>query len=322
MRQPAPPACDPGQSARAVLMINPARFAANPRTRPSNRFQGKPRGRPNLIASRARAEVQAVAGLLRAHGVHVVLVEGQSDPALPDEVFPNNWISCHADGTLVVYPMLAENRRPERRQDVVELLRDNASLAIRRLVDLSSHEFDDRFLEGTGSIVFDHVHRIAYACLSPRTHLAPLTEVCALLGYHPLTFHAVDSSGTPIYHTNVLMSVGTHFAVVCADAITDPIERETVVTSLAGNDREVLAISMQQMHEFAANILELRGDGPLIALSRRALEAWSHTGSERLARHGELLVADIPTIETAGGGSMRCMLAELFVPPKLKALWK
>ncbi len=312
-RHPAP-ASDPAQSARAVLMINPARFAANPQTRSSNRFQSKARGRPSQVASRARAETETLATQLQAHGVRVVLIEGQEHPPLPDEVFPNNWISCHADGTLIVYPMLAENRRRERRAEVIERLRDNAGIAIRRVVDFSSHEFDDRFLEGTGSIVFDHVNRVAFACLSPRTHPGPLSEVCALLGYRPVVFHATDSSGTPIYHTNVMMSVGTGFAVVCVDAITDPAEREAVVSALATHEREVLAISRQQMQDFAANILELRGHGPVIALSQRAHDAFGDAGRERLAHHGKLLVADIPTIEAAGGGSVRCMLAELFAP--------
>jgi hypothetical protein len=308
------PVCDPAQSARAVLMIRPAHFGANPQTRSSNRFQGKARGRPSQVASRAQAEMESVAALLDAHGVRVVQIAGQDNPPLPDEVFPNNWISCHADGTLVVYPMLAENRRLERRPEVTDRLRNHAGLAIRRLVDLSSHEFDDRFLEGTGSIVFDHVHRVAYACLSPRTHPGPLNEVCALLDYRPVTFHAVDGSGTPIYHTNVMMSVGTGFAVICADAITDPTERETVVTELAAHGRTVLAISRQQMQDFAANILQLRGHGPVIALSKRALDALERAGREQLAQYGELVVADIPTIEAAGGGSVRCMLAELFAP--------
>ncbi len=299
------------QAAPAVLMIHPTRFSANPQTRKSNHFQSRPSGRPSAVADRARAETEALAVQLAANGVRVLLADGRADMSLPDEVFPNNWISCHADGTVLTYPMLANNRRMERRQETVDMLRRVGRLAIRRMVDLSAHERDHHFLEGTGSIVFDHIQRIAFACLSPRTHEKPLREVCALLGYRPMPFTATDRSGLPIYHTNVLMSLGTKFAVICADVIRDRAEREALLATIEAGGREVLVIGRRQMQNFAANILELRGDGPVIAMSTRAHAAWAE--SDQLSRFGRLVIAHVPTIET-GGGSVRCMLAELSAP--------
>jgi hypothetical protein len=233
---------------------------------------------------------------------------------LPDEVFPNNWVSFHEDGTAVLYPLLAPNRRRERRQDLIHALRDEHGYRIARVVDLTSLECRGQYLEGTGSVVLDRVNRIAYACRSPRTHDSALTELGRALGYETHAFAATDRDGHSIYHTNVLLSIGTRFAVLCASALRDEAGRRQLVERLAEH-REVIELSFEQLHAFAGNLLELRApDAPVIALSETALGSLRGPQRKVLEAHGELVVADVGTIETHGGGSVRCMLAEIALP--------
>jgi len=304
------------QAADAVLMVRPASFGWNPQTQASNRFQRDEPGLASGANERARAEFDALVLQLRGAGVEVAVAADVATPACPDAIFPNNWVSLHADGTVVLYPMLARNRRLERRLDLIASLAAERGRTIRRLLDLTQHESHGRFLEGTGSVVFDHARRIAYACLSPRTHPEPLAELCDELGYEQCTFAATDAAGVPIYHTNVMLAVGSRCCVVAASAI-DLRDRERVLASLAGAARHVEIIDAAQMAGFAGNVLELRAaaSGSVLAMSATAQTSFGPAAIERLASTvNRIVAAPIPTIETLGGGSVRCMLAEVFLP--------
>jgi len=304
------------QTADAVLMVRPASFGWNPQTQASNRFQRDEPGLASDANERARAEFDALSLQLHGAGVAVTVAADVAAPVCPDAIFPNNWVSLHADGTVVLYPMLARNRRLERRLELIASLAAERRRTVVRLLDLTQHESHDRFLEGTGSIVFDHARRIAYACLSPRTHPEPLAELCDELGYQPCTFMATDAAGVPIYHTNVMLAVGSRCCVVAASAIV-PRDRERVLSSLAAADRHVEIIDATQMAGFAGNVLELRAAdaGSVLAMSATAHASFGPAAIERLASTvNRIVAAPIPTIETLGGGSVRCMLAEVFLP--------
>jgi hypothetical protein len=300
------------QTAGAVLMIRPARFAANPETSSSNRFQAAAR-MDRDIAARAVREFDGLAVARAAAGVRVHAFAGARDADLPDEVFPNNWLTLHADGTAVLYPLLARNRRRERRPELIDALREQG-YRVARIVDLTRLERDEQYLEGTGSLVLDRVNRIAYACRSPRTHDAALVEAGRVLGYETCAFAATDRDGHAIYHTNVLLSIGARFAVLCSSALRDDGERRRLVAQLTEH-REVIDLSFEQLHSFAGNLLELRaGEAPVIALSTTALASLRGPQRRALEAHGELVVGDVATIEKHGGGSVRCMLAEVALP--------
>jgi hypothetical protein len=302
------------QTAPSVLMIRPAAFTSNPQTALSNTFQAVAPRSP-AIQRRAEREFDAAVTTLENAGIRVHTFSGRTDCDAPDEIFPNNWVSFHADGTVVLYPLLAPNRRFERRASILAALEREHGYRISRVVDLTEHEAESRYLEGTGSLVLDRVNRLAYACGSPRTDLDALADFADRLDYEPIVFAATDATNRPVYHTNVVMSVGSAFAVVCLRAIADAAARTALVGRLEGSGRSVIDITLEQMHGFAANILELRGrDGAVIALSAHALAALDAPQIDALERHGELVTADIPTIENYGGGSLRCMLAEIHLP--------
>ena len=305
---------DEPQAAPAVLMVRPAQFGPNAQTAGSNFFQRAEEPSSDAAANALR-EFDALALALARAGVRVLEFAGQREAALPDEVFPNNWLSLHADGTAVLYPLLAPIRRRERRTDVLAELREQHAYRIGRVVDLTHFENRGEFLEGTGSLVLDRQRHTAYACLSPRTHVAPLAELGRALGYETVAFRAVDRAGRSIYHTNVLLSIGTRFAAVCSAAIADPTERQAVVARLEDTGRELVDLNFDQLEAFAGNLLELRGSrGPVIALSATALRSLDGGARRTLERNGELVPADVATIERIGGGSVRCMLAEVSLP--------
>lgn len=314
----APSAQVGAQCACAVLLVRPAGFGYNGDTAPSNRFQ-RPAQWPDT-AARARAEFDALVASIKGAGVRACVVEDTVEPSKPDAVFPNNWVSFHRDGSIVLYPMQAPNRRAERRMELLAAVERELDFPRTRLLDLSGNERQGRMLEGTGSLVLDHVHRVAYACVSPRTDAALVREWSALLDYEPLLFDAHCEGGAPIYHTNVLLSIGSRWAVVCAEAI-GAVDRERVLQRLACGGREVIQITRKAMREFAANILELcgqdaRGGGrSVLVLSEQARSALEHHADhawQRLSeRVDQVLASAIPTIEMVGGGSVRCMLAEV-----------
>jgi hypothetical protein len=307
------------QCAEAVLMVRPASFGYNPETAATNKFQQQAESAGEEAAA-ARREFEGLAGALSGEGVRVCVVEDTLDPAKPDAVFPNNWVSFHEDGTVVLYPMQAENRRHERRGEVVDEVAERLGFKVSRLLNLTSHEQHGRYLEGTGSLVLDHVTRTAYACISPRTHAAVVQEWAKELGYEPIFINAFDRAGVPLYHTNVLMCVGERVAIVGTEAIV-AADRGPLVERLRATGREVVEVGYDELERFAGNMLELGtwdealGDYRLLVMSETARHALSAEAFARLsACTDEVLAGPIPTIEKLGGGSVRCMLAEVFLP--------
>jgi len=303
------------QAASAVLMIRPANFGANAETALSNSFQ-KSTETGAGVQTRAAAEFDALAAALLAAGVRVEVFEDRSEPVTPDAVFPNNWVSFHADGSAWLYPLLAVNRRWERRPDILEALKVERGYRLEEVRDLSHAELDGRYLEGTGSLVLDRANKVAYAGLSPRTDERMLEEWARRAGYETLAFHARDPKGRAIYHTNVMFCIGTRFAVVCLDTIVDPAARERVKQRLEDTGHEVIAISPYQMEAFAGNMLELTGRGgrSVLAMSARAERALNPGQRSALEKHARIIAVSIDTIEDCSGGSVRCMLAEIHLP--------
>lgn len=306
------------QIASAVMMIRPARFQSNPQTAESNRFQGKTQASPEKQHRAAMAEFEALKTALEQGGVRVYVFDDTPEPHTPDAIFPNNWVSFHADGTVVLYPMEAENRRTERRRDIVEGLASKHGFQVREVLDLSAHEQNGHFLEGTGSMVLDRANHIAYACISSRTHLEALGDFAQQLDYDVVAFDAVDAGGAPIYHTNVLMNIGEKLAVICAEAIPREEQRNAVLQRLTDTGHEVITLSLAQLEAFAGNMLELRSANGkrLTAMSDVARRSLTREQFEKLERNGTLISAPIDNIERSAGGSVRCMLAEIHLPRK------
>lgn len=304
------------QLAAAVLMVRPARFETNPQTAESNRFQGNLDAPPAEQQAAALDEFEDLKTALETSGVRVLAFDDTPEPHTPDAIFPNNWVSFHADGTVVLYPMEAENRRPERRRDIVEMLAEKHGFLVREIVDLTRHELNGHYLEGTGSMVLDRVNRIAYACLSSRTHLDPLGDFAQRLDYDVVSFDAVDSRGAPIYHTNVLMNIGEELAVICGEAIAREDQRSAVIESLEKSGHRILMLSLAQLQAFAGNMLELRSSSGrrVVVMSQRARNALSDAQLELLQSNGDVVSASIDAIEQSAGGSVRCMLAEIHLP--------
>ena len=304
------------QLATRVLMIRPARFQSNPLTAASNRFQGRSGLRPEEQQAAALEEFQGLVQALQEAGIDVVVIDDTPEPQTPDSIFPNNWISMHADGRIVLYPMEAENRRTERRADVIEHLSEDLGLQVKEVVDLTAHEDAGHYLEGTGSMVLDRANRIAYACLSSRTHLDPLGDFAQRMDYEVVAFEAVDREGVPIYHTNVLMNVGEKLAVICDEAITNEEQRAAVLGQLQDSGHEVISLSYAQLEAFAGNMLELRNKSGerVVAMSTQAFDSLDDRQRERLRANGRVVTAPIETIELSAGGSVRCMLAEVHLP--------
>ncbi len=311
---PHPDRLPASQLTNAVLLVRPAAFGFNPETAGTNAFQCAIGAESRVaIATRAQEEFDVFVAQLRAAGLRVIVFQDPGAPATPDSLFPNNWVSFHPDGCAVLYPMHATNRRTERRTAVFEQLATHGH-PYPTVVDLSGGEADEEFLEGTGSLVLDRARQVAYAALSPRTHHRAVLAWAARFGYEPVVFTATDALGTPIYHTNVLLSIGETVAVACFDAIANPIERAILRERLALDGRFVLAISHDQLRAFAGNMLQLRpaGKAPLLVLSA---QAWTSIRTEQqiaLRAHTQILTASLDTIERYGGGSARCMIAELF----------
>jgi hypothetical protein len=262
-------------------------------------------------------EFDGVAKALQHAGVEVLIASDTPRPAKPDAIFPNNWVSFHFDGTVALYPMLAPNRRSERREEILEQVVREGRFRVSRTVDLTHREDEGKFLEGTGSLVLDRTHRVAYSSLSPRTDLDVLGEFAQLLDYDLVTFEAQDPTGQPVYHTNVVMAIGTRFAVVCGEAIAQPAHRDAVFNQLRAAGHDIVDISHRQMQEFAGNLLELApAGGHVAALSTTAWRSLGLTQRRILEAHAEVVPVEIPTIERIGGGGVRCMLAELHLPKR------
>lgn len=305
------------QTTNHILMVRPVRFAFNEETAANNAFQQRSETEEaaQAIAQEAIEEFDAFVRLLCENGITVEVVQDTPEPFTPDSIFPNNCFSVHGD-TLVLYPMFAPNRRLERKKLINFRFTDfRFSISNHsKLKDLTHYEESGRFLEGTGSLVLDREHGVAYACLSPRTDEEVLKEWASAMGYSYLTFHSQDGQGMPVYHTNVMMHVGSRQAVVCLESIPNPSEREALKAMLEQYGKEVVPITLAQMNQFAGNMLELHNDRgeQLLVMSQTARRSLTTTQIATLSKHTRILSPDIHAIEAAGGGSARCMMAEIF----------
>lgn len=297
------------QTTSKVFMVKPVRFGYNPQTAGNNAFS-RP-GRENSAQENALREFTSYVALLRANKIDVVIGEDTSTPHTPDSIFPNNWFSTHEDGTMVLYPMSTLNRRHERKEELLEVIRKN--FEVRRLIDLTWWENDNLYLEGTGSMVLDRENKIVYAAKSQRTSEKVLEDFCKQMCYTPVYFEAYDRQGVAIYHTNVMMSVGTAYAIVCMESIR-PEDRDRVLGSIRDSGRKILDISFDQLEHFAGNMLELHNSEgrPILVMSASARKSLTTEQNRELSAHYKLLSPQLDYIETHGGGSARCMLAELF----------
>jgi hypothetical protein len=302
-------------------MIRPAAFDYNPETAATNSMQQRASsatGESN--GERAKAEFEQLVRALESEGVSVCAIDDTPTPAKPDAIFPNNWVSFHQDGSVVLYPMHAENRRRERRREIIDEVAERTGFKVSRLLDLTHHEKDGRCLEGTGSLVLDHVNRVAYASISPRTHPAVVDEWARELGYEAVLFNSFDRAGQPIYHTNVLLCIGERVVVAGSGAFA-PADRDRVLERLRSTGRELVELSLEQVEQFAGNMLELAtwdealGDSRVLVMSATARRALQPEAFARLSACTDAVIAaPISTIEKLGGGSVRCMLAEIFLP--------
>jgi hypothetical protein len=304
------------QSTNSVLMIRPGRFYPNPETAADNAFQRSAGRGSDALTLLARKEFDAAVQMLRAAGVNVHVFEDTTEPEKPDAVFPNNWISMHHDGRIALFPMYSALRRRERRQDIVEELRKH--YRVTEVIDYSAFEDEGCCLEGTGSLVLDHLNKIAYVSLSNRSNPKVIQRFADDFGYEPVIFTSIGSNGQPIYHTNVVMCIGTAFAMVGLELIRNKPERQQVRSRLEKAGKEIVELSADQIENFAANAIELHNKGgeKLLALSSRAGHALTEDQRKRLSRYARLVPLALPTIEL-GGGSARCMIATIHLPPRL-----
>lgn len=306
------------QSTNLVMMIRPAAFRMNEQTAINNAYQQQD-GPSDDVEGLAQDEFDGVVEALRSAGVTVAVYDADAESDTPDALFPNNWVSFHGDGRVGLYPMFAPNRRKERRESLLHSLVADHGVVLESLVDFTEFEEHGVFLEGTGSLILDRVGKVAYAAIGPRTDHQAAAHFCEAFDYDLLAFTAMQTTGdteAPIYHTNVMLAIGSDWAVVCADIIPDPEERMHVLDTLEGGGRSVVLISAEQVNGFAGNVLEVRNNAgePLIAMSSAAFHAFTAEQREVLEQHARLVHAPIPTIERLGGGSVRCMIAEVFLP--------
>ena len=306
------------QSTSRILMIRPSNFRKNEQTA-DNSFQSPLDLDAGLAHERADQEFHRLAHSMMDKGIEVLVCDAPEGKDTPDALFPNNWVSFHSNGKVALYPMKAKNRRAERNEHVLTQVSNEFGLLQEELVDFTEFESHEVFLEGTGSVVLDRVHKKAYCCLSERSDRGAFDRFCDTMGFKGVVFHAYaapQESASPVYHTNVVMSVGSHFAVLCAEAIPSDLEKENVMAELRENEKEILFITLEQMANFAGNILEVLNEEGLsfIVMSDRARNAFTAEQITSLEKFGEIISSDLTTIETLGGGSARCMLCEVFLP--------
>jgi hypothetical protein len=310
------------QITNTVLMIRPVAFNANKQTAVNNYYQKTVDNlTPETVQLKALQEFDNFVEKLKKIGVQVIVVEDTKDFDTPDAIFPNNWVSFHENGNVGFYPMFAENRRLERREDIFDIL-ENKGFEIENMIDFTSAEEEGFFLEGTGSLVLDRVNRKAYCALSPRSDEELFIEFCEDFEYTPVPFVAnqnIDNELFTIYHTNVMMCLGEAFSVICLDSITDKKERKNVVKHLKENGKEIISISEKQVNNFAGNMLQVIGGNNerYLVMSKLAFESLNLQQIEKLEKHGKIIHSSLETIETCGGGSARCMMAEVFLPKKV-----
>ena len=300
------------QTTSHILMIRPVNFSFNAETAGNNAFQIK--NDEANVQGKALNEFDQFVSMLRSNGVDVIVIDDTPEPNTPDSIFPNNWVSFHDDGTVLLYPMYAPNRRAERKEHVIEKL--NEHFIIKNKIDLSYNESSKLFLEGTGSMVLDRDNRIAFACLSPRTDQKVLDEFCRKMNYKAVVFHSVDENGQAIYHTNVMMCVGDKFVVICLDSIREAKEKKNVISAIEKTGKEIIDISYDQLNHFAGNMLQVENNKAekLLVMSTQAFLSLSGDQVKKLNGYNRIIHAPLTTIEVNGGGSARCMMAEIHLP--------
>lgn len=298
------------QTTSKVLMVRPSHFAFNEETAQNNCFQQ--RGAHENVHKEAITQFDSLVSALRANDVDVIVVQDTSEPWTPDSIFPNNWFSSHISGELVLYPMFAKNRQAERKPEILKLLRRKMNHP--KLVDLTHWEAKGLFLEGTGSMILDRDKNIAYACRSERTSEEVLNDFCNKMGFDAVVFDAYDKVGNPIYHTNVIMEVGTQVAIICLESIKSEVERNRVVSRLTETGKVIVDISLDQVEHFAGNMLEVksRNRNPIMVMSASARKSLTAEQEQVIATYNKIVSVDLSTIESNGGGSARCMIAEIF----------
>lgn len=310
------------QITNTILMVRPRHFGYNPETANNNSFQTNDSSLSrDTISQKARKEFDAFVQKLREAGVRIIVVEDSDEPVKTDAVFPNNWFTTHQDGTLITYPMFSPIRRTERQQYVIDQL--SRQCRISRWVHLEDKELEERFLEGTGSLILDRVHRVVYACRSIRTDEGLMDEFCRWRGYEMVLFDAYDRAGIPIYHTNVMMALGISYTVICMEAIHNEEHRLHLTECFERTGKEIITITLEQMNAFAGNMLQVRSaenpDDNYLVMSEQAYRSLEAEQIERIERHSRILYSSLDTIETYGGGSARCMMAEIFLEMKKEA---
>ena len=295
-------------------MIRPVDFKFNEQTAANNKFQVA--STESDTQTQALKEFDGFVEILRKNGIDVTVVDDTLQPETPDSIFPNNWVSFHDDGSIYLYPMFSDNRRLERRKDILEGLSEK--FEVNHVSDLSFYEMQYAFLEGTGSMVLDRVNKIAYACLSVRTDQEVLDNFCMLTGYESVSFQAVDDTNFPIYHTNVMMCIGDRFAVICLDSIRNEEEKLAVLLRLTNSGKAIVEITLDQMNHFAGNMLQVSNNEgeSILVMSEQAFLSLSDDQVTTLEHFSSIIYAPIYTIEKNGGGSARCMLAEIHLPEK------
>ena len=307
------------QTTNSILMIRPVDFRMNEQTAVNNYYQKVIDGLlPATVNAKAQQEFDAFVAKLKSVGVDVIVVEDTLNPDTPDSIFPNNWISFHENGDIALFPMFAENRRLERREDILDILEEKGFI-IENIMDYTSAEEDNFFLEGTGSILLDRANGKAYCALSSRADEELFIEFCEDFDLNPIIFEAfqtVNGERKLIYHTNVMMCIGETYAVICADSIDDKKERKMVIDSLKGDDKEVIYLTEDQVNNFAGNMLEVKGanDRRYLVMSSAAHKSLTKKQIAQLEEHVTILSSSLDTIEACGGGSARCMMAEIFLP--------
>ncbi|AFM03730.1 hypothetical protein Fleli_1297 [Bernardetia litoralis DSM 6794] len=308
------------QSTSTLMMIRPIKFRFNEQTAVNNYYQKAPKKlNESEIQSKAIAEFDIFVEKLRSKKINVIVIEDTPEPSTPDSIFPNNWISFHSDGKVGLYPMFAENRRLERRPEILEKLQKEAGFKINEVIDFSNYEKEAFFLEGTGSMILDRPNKIVYAAISIRTNEKIIDDFCDKFNYKAIKFIAnqtVDGKRLPIYHTNVMMCIANDFAVLCADSIDNQAEKEAVIQSLEKTGKEIIEISEDQKHHFAGNMLQVNGtdEKPYLVMSKAAHLSLNDNQKAKIEKYCEILSSSLDTIETLGGGSARCMMAEVFLP--------
>lgn len=305
------------QTTNTILMIEPIAFFFNAETAKNNYFQVKPNESQEEIQTQALTEFNGMVESLRNHGVNVITVKDTLDPHTPDSIFPNNWISMHANGKIGLYPMFAENRRTERRDDILATLEEKG-FNISETIDYTSAEAENIFLEGTGSIILDRENQLAYAAISPRTDEELFVEFCEDFEYTPVVFtsnQTVNNERMAIYHTNVMMCVADKYVVICLDTIDDAKEKKMVCETILNSGKEIIEITEAQMHQFAGNMLQVNnGEDNFLVMSKSAFDSLTPEQVAKIESYNKIISPAIPTIEKLGGGSARCMMAEVFLP--------